>query len=157
MVLLGDETQLVACFGLFRDSANLDARSVHGFAPNVPWAQKSFSTHPMELLGDVGHVESRSVHLEMVLVLVQVGARFAPNVPKAQILFRTHPILLLGDEAQLEARFGLFGDSANLDARSVHGLRRMYHRLGNHLGRTRWNSYVTWVMWNLIQSFWRWC
>ena len=25
----------------------------------------------MELLGDVGHVESRSVHLEMVLVLVQ--------------------------------------------------------------------------------------
>ena len=32
---------------------------------------KSFWTHPMELLGDVGHVESRSVHLEMVLVLVQ--------------------------------------------------------------------------------------
>ena len=25
----------------------------------------------MELLGDVSHVESRSVHLEMVLVLVQ--------------------------------------------------------------------------------------
>ena len=25
----------------------------------------------MELLGDVGHVESRSVHLEMVLVLVE--------------------------------------------------------------------------------------
>ena len=25
----------------------------------------------MELLGDVGHVEARSVHLEMVLVLVQ--------------------------------------------------------------------------------------
>ena len=94
----------------------------------------------MQLLGDVGHVESRSVHLEMVLVLVQVGARFAPNVPQAQILFRTHPILLLGDEAQLEARFGLFGDSANLDARSVHGLRRTYHRLGNCLGRTRWNS-----------------
>ena len=28
-------------------------------------------THPMELLADVGHVESRSVRLEMVLVLVQ--------------------------------------------------------------------------------------
>ena len=26
--------------------------------------------HPMELLGDVGHVESRSVRLEMVLVFV---------------------------------------------------------------------------------------
>ena len=25
----------------------------------------------MELLGDVGHMESRSVHLEMVLVLLQ--------------------------------------------------------------------------------------
>jgi hypothetical protein len=28
-----------------------------------------------------------------------------------------NPTVLLGDEAQLEARFGLFGDSANLDAR----------------------------------------
>ena len=27
--------------------------------------------HQMELLGDVGHVECRSVHLEMVLVLLQ--------------------------------------------------------------------------------------
>ena len=49
-------------------------------------------------------------------------------------------MVLLGDEAQLEARFGLFGDSANLDASSVHGLRRTYHRLGNYFGRTRWNS-----------------
>ena len=68
----------------------------------------------MELLGDVGHVESRLVRLETMV--------------------------LLGDKAQLEARFGLFGDSANLDARSVHGLRRTYHRLRNCLGRTRWNS-----------------
>ena len=30
----------------------------------------------------------------------------------------------LGDEAQLEASFGLFGDSAHLDARLVHGLRQ---------------------------------
>ena len=44
----------------------------------------------------------------------------------------------LGDEAQLEASFGAFRDSANLDARSVHGLRRTYHRLGNYFGRTRW-------------------
>jgi hypothetical protein len=26
--------------------------------PNIPWAQKSFWMRPMELLGDVGHVES---------------------------------------------------------------------------------------------------
>jgi hypothetical protein len=32
---------------------------VHGFTPNVPLAQKLFWMHPMELLGDVGHVESR--------------------------------------------------------------------------------------------------
>ena len=44
----------------------------------------------MELLGVVGHVESRSVCFEMVLV---------------------------GDEAQVEASFGPFGDSANLDER----------------------------------------
>ena len=30
----------------------------------------------MELLGDVGHVESRLVHLEMVLVLVLVQDRY---------------------------------------------------------------------------------
>ena len=34
-------------------------------------SQKSFWTHPMELLGDVGHVEFVSVCLEIVLVLVQ--------------------------------------------------------------------------------------
>jgi hypothetical protein len=31
-------------------------------------------------------------------------------------------MVLLGDEAQVEAQFGLFGDSANIDARHVHGL-----------------------------------
>jgi hypothetical protein len=40
----------------------------------------------------------------------------------AQKLFWTHPIVLLPDEAQVEACFGQFGDSANLDARLVHGL-----------------------------------
>ena len=45
-------------------------------------------------------------------------------------------MVLLGDEALLEASFGPFGDSANLDARSVHGLRGTYHRLGNRFGRT---------------------
>jgi hypothetical protein len=28
----------------------------------------------------------------------------------------------------------------------------MYHGLGNHFRRTRWNSNVSWVMWNLIVS-----
>ena len=59
-------------------------------------------------------------------------------------------MVLLGDKAQVEAHFGPFGDSANFDARSVHGLRRTYHRLRNHFGRAQWNSYVTWFMLNLI-------
>jgi hypothetical protein len=40
-----------------------------------------------------------------------------------------HPMVLLGDEAQVDTCFGLFGDSSNLDARLVHGLRGTYHRL----------------------------
>jgi hypothetical protein len=34
-------------------------------------------------------------------------------------------MVLLGDEARMEARFGRFGDSANVDARQVHGLQQM--------------------------------
>jgi hypothetical protein len=40
-----------------------------------------------------------------------------------------HLMVLLGDEPLVDAHFGLFGNSANLDARQVHGLRRTYHRL----------------------------
>jgi hypothetical protein len=72
-----------------------------------------------------------------------------------------HLMVIRGDEAQVEARFGLFGDSANLDARWMHslrqkqktfwmhsmellgfrarqvlGLHQMYHRLRNRFART---------------------
>ena len=59
-------------------------------------------------------------------------------------------MVLLGDEAQVRALFDRFADSDNLDARLVHSLRRMYYRLRNRFGRYRWNSEVTWVMWNLV-------
>jgi hypothetical protein len=59
-------------------------------------------------------------------------------------------MVLLGDEAQVEARFSPFKDSANLVARYVHDLRRMYHWLRNHFGRTRWYSYVTRLKWMLV-------
>jgi hypothetical protein len=36
-------------------------------------------------------------------------------------------MVLLGNEAQVKARFSLFGDSVNLNARWVGGLHRMYH------------------------------
>jgi hypothetical protein len=45
-----------------------------------------------------------------------------------------------GDKAQVEAWFGPFRDSATLDARLVHGLRRTYRMLRNSIGGTRWNS-----------------
>ena len=70
--------------------------------------------HPMELLGDMGHVE-------FVFFLfggsVSVGAWFALDVPYAQKSFWSHPMEPPGDEAQVEPHFGTFGDSANLDAR----------------------------------------
>ena len=45
-------------------------------------------------------------------------------------------MVLLGEEAQVEGRFDLFGDSANLDAKKVHGLHRTYHMQRNPFGRT---------------------
>ena len=44
-------------------------------------------------------------------------------------------MIILGEEAQVEDRFDLFGDSANLDARLVHGLHETYHMLRNPFGR----------------------
>jgi hypothetical protein len=41
MELLVDEAQVEARFGLFGDSANLVARKVSRFAPNIPQAQKN--------------------------------------------------------------------------------------------------------------------
>jgi hypothetical protein len=40
-----------------------------------------------------------------------------PNAQYSNKPFWTHPIVLLNEEAQVEARFGVFGDSANLGAR----------------------------------------
>jgi hypothetical protein len=58
MVLLGDEAQVVTCFILFGDNANLDTIRAR-FALNVPQARKSFQTHPMVLLGDEAQVDAR--------------------------------------------------------------------------------------------------
>ena len=57
------------------------------------------------------------VWFETVLVLVQYIVRFAPNAPKSKKPFWKHLLVLLGEEAQVEARFDLFRDSANFDAR----------------------------------------
>ena len=57
---------------------------------------------------------------------------------------------LLGDVIHVKSCFGPLGDGVSGSARWVHGLRRTYHRLENHFGRTRWNFLVTWVMWNIV-------
>jgi hypothetical protein len=45
-------------------------------------------------------------------------------------------MVFLGDVDQVEACFSLFGDSINLEARYVHGLRQMYHKLWSRIGHT---------------------
>jgi hypothetical protein len=72
----------------------------------------------MELLGDVGHMESCfcsfgdgvTVNAKKVHGLRQMYHRVRKS-------FWTHPMVLLGYEAQVVAHFSPFGDSANLDAR----------------------------------------
>jgi hypothetical protein len=59
-------------------------------------------------------------------------------------------MVLLRDMGPVEAHIGTFGDNVNHDVRSMNGLRRMYHRLRNHFGCTRWYSYVTWVKWKVV-------
>ena len=55
----------------------------------------------------------------------------------------------LGDVGHAEPRFDPVGDSVSVGATYLHVLRRTYHRLRNRFGCTRWNSLVTWVVWNL--------
>ena len=59
-------------------------------------------------------------------------------------------MVFLGDVGHVESRFGPVGDSVSVSARQVHGLRQTYPRLRNHFGRAQWNTYMRWVMLNLV-------
>ena len=62
-----------------------------------------------------------SVRLDIVLVLVQDKCTvYAKRTIGSEIVLDTMMVCV---KAQVDARFGLFGESANLDARSMHGLR----------------------------------
>jgi hypothetical protein len=87
---------------------------------------------------------------DRVICWCKIGARFEPCIPKAQKSFWTQLMVLLGDKAQVDGWFSLFGDSASLNARRMHNFHWTYRRLRNHFRRIRWNSLVTWVMWNLV-------
>ena len=58
----------------------------------------------MELLGDVGHVESHSVRLEMVLVLVQDRCTVCAKRTTGSDIVLTHPMELFGDVGHVESR-----------------------------------------------------
>jgi hypothetical protein len=64
------------------------------------------------------------VSLEIMLVLVQDRFTVCAEHTTGSETFCTHTMELLGDWGHVECRFGLYADSANLDARLVHGLRR---------------------------------
>jgi hypothetical protein len=87
----------------------------------------------MELLGDVGHVESR---FGPFLDGVSVGANWCTVCAKcttgSEIIW-THVMELLGDVGHVESRFGPFGDGVSVGVRLVHCLRQTYHKLRNHL------------------------
>ena len=57
------------------------------------------------------------VCLEIVLVLVQDMCTVCAIAPKSKKPFWKHLLVLLGEGAQVDARFGLFGDSVNFNAR----------------------------------------
>ena len=57
------------------------------------------------------------VCLEMVLALVQDRCTVCAKRTIGSEIILDAPDVILGGEAQVEARLGLFGDSANLDAR----------------------------------------
>jgi hypothetical protein len=71
----------------------------------------------MELLGDVGHVES---HFFLFIDSGTVGARSVHGCVGRTIgseLFWTHPMELLGDVGHVESCFFPFADSVRVDAR----------------------------------------
>ena len=80
------------------------------------------------------------VRWEMVLVSVQDRRTVCAKRTVGSETILDAPMVVLGNEAQVQAHFGVFRDSASLDARQVRGLRRTYHRLRNRFGRTQWYS-----------------
>jgi len=66
-----------------------------------------------------------------VLILTQDRCTICAKWTIGSKSFWTNTMVLLRDVGQVDAHFSPFGDSVNLDARLVHGLHQMHHRLGN--------------------------
>jgi hypothetical protein len=62
-------------------------------------------------------VETRSVCMEIVLILTQDRCTVCTDLPYAQKLFWMHPMELLCDVGHVESYFGPFGDNVSVSAR----------------------------------------
>ena len=71
----------------------------------------------MELLGDVGHVESCSVRLEMVLVLVQDRCTVCAKRTIGSDIILDAPDGTPRGRGSCGISFGLFGDGVSVDVR----------------------------------------
>ena len=96
--------------------------------------------HQMELLGDVGHVESCSVHLEMVLVLLEDQCLVCAKSTIGSDIIWAHQMDILGDVGHVESRLVYLEMLLVLVEDRCMVLRQTYHRHRSHLGRTRWYS-----------------
>ena len=147
MVLLGEEAQVKARFGLFGDSANLDARQVYGLYGMYHILRNQFgrTRQNSQIMCVIWNLAS--ICLETMLVQVQDWCMVCAECTQAQKPLWKHPMIILGEDAQVEGGFDLFGDSANLDARQVHGLQGTYHMLRNSV------SYriSLWSLWRQCQ------
>ena len=77
----------------------------------------------MELLGDVGHVEPRSICLEIVLVFVQDRCTVCARRTIGSEIILDAPDGTLRWLGSCGISFSLFGDGVSVDVRYVHGLR----------------------------------
>jgi hypothetical protein len=71
----------------------------------------------MELLHDVGHVQSRFGLLETLFVSVQDRCTVCAKHTIGSKSFWMHPMELLGDVGHVEPQFGLFEDSVSVGAK----------------------------------------
>ena len=71
MVLLGDEVQLEACFGPFRDTDNLDARLVHGLCRTYYRLENHFGLTQWNSKETRLKWKLDAVRLEILLILMQ--------------------------------------------------------------------------------------
>jgi hypothetical protein len=150
MVLLGDIGQVEARFGPFGDSINLDERQVHGLSQMYNGHGNLFRHTRWYFLVTLVKWKLASDHLEIVLISMQDRCTVCAECTICFEIALGTPDGNPGWLDQAKDHISFFGDSVNLDARYVHGLRRAYHRFRNHFGCNRWYSYVAWAKWKLI-------